>query len=312
MRSIASTATVDPACELGADVEIGPGCVVGPRVRLGDGCRLLANVYVAGDTVIGEENVFYPGCVIGAPPQDLKHSGEDTRLHIGDHNVFREYVTVHTGTVLGGGLTTIGCHNQLQVGSHVAHDVLIGDHCILSNGVQVAGHVCIEDYVTISGMTGIHQFVTFGKYSFVAGMARVTTDVPPFLMFSYDGTLAGVNNKGLLRWGFTETQCNNLKRLYRQLFPRHGREEESRGPRTLLEMLFSRRARRGALSLHRRIEEAEANDGLDENCRYLVTFLKRSLNDGKYGRYLESARKDAHVPPPKFYAAAPQLGKAAV
>jgi len=312
MRKIAATATVDPASTLGADLEIGPGCVVGPRVRIGDGCKLIANVYISGDTTIGRNNIFYPGCVIGAPPQDLKHNGEDTQLQIADGNVFREYVTIHTGTALGRGITTIGCNNQLQVGSHVAHDVEVGDHCIFSNGVQIAGHVRIEDYVIISGMSGVHQFVTVGRYAFVAGLARVTTDVPPFLVFHFDGTLAGVNAKGLTRWGFSDESCTRLKRLYRQLFPRHGREEENRGPRTLLEMLFSRRARRGALSLSRRVEEVETDNSLDENCQYLVAFLKRSLNDGKYGRYLEAVRKDTKIPPPKFYApsAPPQIGQA--
>src|SRR5262249_38799240 len=154
----------------------------------------------------------------------------------------------------GGGVTTISNECQFQIGSHVAHDVFIDNHCIISNGVQIAGHARIEDHVTVSGMTGIHQFVTLGRYSFMAAMARVTTDVPPFLIFNYDGTLAGPNVKGLARWGFTEEQSLRLKRLYRQLFPRSGREEERRGPRTLLEMLFSRRARRSVLSLARRIE----------------------------------------------------------
>lgn len=309
MRQIAASATVDPKCELGDQVEIGPGCVVGPGVRIGDGCRLLPNVVIMGHTTIGPDNRFYPGCVIGLAPQDLKHGGEDTQLQIGEGNIFREHVTVHVGTALGGGLTQIGDHNQFQIGSHIAHDVCVGNHCVLSNGVQVAGHVHIEDRVNIAGMTGIHQFVTLGRFAFIAAMARCTTDVPPYLIISYDGTLAGVNVKGLARWGFTDEQCTNLKKLYRQLFPRHGREDESRGPKTLLEMLFSRRARRGALSLSTRIGEAESNGALDEHCRYLVQFLKRSMTDGKYGRYLESVRRDTNTPPPQFYAEA-QVGGA--
>lgn len=302
MRQIAPTAVVDPKAELGERVEIGPGCVIGPRVRLGDGSRLGPNVVIVGDTVIGAENVFYSGCVIGTPPQDLKHDGAETLLRIGDRNVFREHVTVHTGTVLGGGVTTIGHHNQLQIGSHIAHDVTLGSHCVLSNSVQVAGHVHIEDYVNVAAMTGIHQFVTVGRYAFIAGLTRCTTDVPPFLILHFDGTLTGVNLRGLARWGFSEQECDQLRRVYRQLFPRRGREQEARGPQTLLEMLFSRRARRGALPLKRRIEEVEAGGDLDEHGRYLLDFLKRSLTDGKYGRYLEAIRRDSSLPPPAFYA----------
>ncbi len=310
MRQIAASATVDPKCELGDHVEIGPGCVIGAGARIGEGCRLMPNVVVMGNTTLGPNNLLYPGCVVGLAPQDLKHSGEDTQLRIGEGNVFREHVTVHVGTALGGGVTQIGSHNQFQIGSHIAHDVLVGNHCVMSNGVQVAGHVHIEDHVNIAGMTGIHQFVTLGRYSFIAAMARCTTDVPPFLIISYDGTLAGVNVKGLARWAFTEEQCTNLKKLYRQLFPRHGREDESRGPKTLLEMLFSRRARRGALSLSTRIAEAESNGALDDHGKYLVQFLKRSMTDGKYGRYLESVRRDSNTPPPQFYAEAARVSGA--
>src|SRR5690606_29053135 len=105
------------------DVEIGPGCYVGPEVQIGRGCRLIANVTVIGRTKMGEHNICYPAVVLGAAPQDLKYKGGETRLDIGDHNIFRENVTAHLGTELGGGVTEIGSHNQLQVGSHIAHDV---------------------------------------------------------------------------------------------------------------------------------------------------------------------------------------------
>ncbi len=303
MRNISPNANVDPACELADDIEIGPGCSVGPKVVLGPGCRLMPNVVIMGNTAIGARNVFCPGCVIGAPPQDLKHAGEDTRLLIGDDNIFREMVTVHTGTTLGGGVTTIGHRNQFQVGSHIAHDVTVGNHCVLSNQVQVAGHVYFEDCVNVSGLVGIQQFVTLGRNSFIVGFARCTTDVPPFLI--YDGAPTGVNAKGLVRWGFTEKQTEALRALYRQLFPRRGRDESNGGLRNLAGMLFSRRARRSARSLSRRIREVESNGPLDEHGTYLVEFLKRSLHDGVFGRYRESQRRDQGLPPPKFYAPQP-------
>ncbi|MCK6455973.1 MAG: acyl-ACP--UDP-N-acetylglucosamine O-acyltransferase [Phycisphaerae bacterium] len=301
MRNIHPSATIESGARLPDDVVVGPGCFVSAGVTLGDGCRLMQNVVILGRTTIGANNVFYPNCVIGANPQDLKHGGEETQLVIGDRNVFREHVTVHTGTVLGGGITRIGSSNQLQIGSHIAHDVTLGDHCVLSNQVQIAGHVVIEDHVTISGMVGVHQFVTFGKYCFVAGMARCEKDVPPFLIYGYDGSLGGVNVRGLMRWGFTEEECERLKRLYRLLFPRRGREGENGGMRNWYGMLFSRRARRSAMSLSRRIHEAESNGALDENCRYLIEFMKRSLEENVYGRHLETKRRDSGIAPPKFF-----------
>ncbi|MFO0973134.1 MAG: acyl-ACP--UDP-N-acetylglucosamine O-acyltransferase [Phycisphaerae bacterium] len=303
MRQIHPSATIEPSARLADDLHIGAGCYIGPDVEVGPGCRLLPNVVLLGRTTLGADNILYPNAVIGAAPQDLKYQGGDTRLVIGSGNVFRECVTVHSGTEVGGALTRIGDHNQFQVGSHIAHDCIVGDHCVLSNNVQVAGHVHIENCVIISGIVGIHQFVTVGRNAFISGMARVTTDVPPFMIFGYDGTIPNVNVKGLIRWGFTEEQCNALKRLYRQLFPRRGRETETNA-KTWFEMLFSRRARRSVLSLSRRIADAEATGQLDDNCKYLLEFLKRSLNNGVFGRYLESARQDTGMPPPQFYQSA--------
>src|ERR1043166_5810202 len=220
MPKIAPSATVERGATLADDVDVGPGCYIGPQVSVGAGTRLMANVTILGCTEIGGGNVFYPACVIGAAPQDLKYRGGDTRLRIGDYNVFREGVTAHTGTEVAGGLTDIGSHNQFQIGTHLAHDVHVGDHCILSNQVQVAGHVQIENHVTISGMVGIGQFVTVGRYSFITGMARCPMDTPPYTVLGYDGNFQGINVRGLGRWGFPDPVIQSLRDMFKILFPK--------------------------------------------------------------------------------------------
>jgi len=271
MTRVAPTAYVDPQARIGRDVDIAPGCYVGPNVVLGDRCRLLPNVTITGHTQVGADNLFYPGAVIGCDPQDLKYRGGDTRLVIGDHNVFRELVTVHRGTEDGGAITQIGSHNQFQVSCHIAHDVLVGDHCVLSNTVQIAGHVAIEDHVNISGLVGVQQFVTLGRYAFIAGLTRCTLDVPPYTIFAgYEGAAVSVNEEGLRRWGFTQEQIDKLWGLYK--------------------LLYSKRSDRAGKTITHRIEHAESNGPLSEHERYLLEFVKRSLNDGKCGRYLEAQR----------------------
>jgi UDP-N-acetylglucosamine acyltransferase len=303
MPKIAPSATVHPKAELADDVDVGPGCYVGPEVRLGPGCRLMPNATIMGNTRIGGGNIFYPSTVIGAAPQDLKYEGTSTQLIIGDGNVFREGVTAHTGTEVAGGVTEIGSRNQFQVGTHIAHDVKIGSHCIVSNHVQLAGHVHVEDHVTISGLVGVQQFVTLGRYSFITGMARCTVDVPPYLIFGWDGAMQGVNVKGLYRWGFDEPCIQQLRDIYKQLYPRKNDNSVYYGLRNLYGLLSSKRDdRNGAVSLARRLREIETKASMDEHCRYLVEFLKRSIHDGVYGRYLESRRRDGTVARPKFYA----------
>lgn len=302
MPRIAPSATVESKAELAADVEVGPGCYVGPDVRIGSGTVLMPNVTILGHTSIGAGNVFYPSTIIGAAPQDLKYRGEPTRLIIGDQNIFREGVTAHTGTEIAGGITRIGSHNQFQVGTHLAHDVAVGDHCILSNQVQVAGHVHIESHVTISGLVGIQQFVTIGRYSFITGMARCSMDAPPYMIFGYEGTIQGVNVKGLGRWGFQEEAIQQLRDMYKKLFPRKSQTTNHYNLRSLYGLLPTKKDdRNGTLSMARRITEVEQSGNLDEHSRYLVEFLKRSIHDGVYGRYLESLRRDGNGERPTFY-----------
>src|SRR3954468_9204343 len=99
---ISPLAVVDPQATLAPGVEVGPFCLVGPEVTLGAGCRLISNVTIIGRTTIGAGNVFYPNCVVGGQPQDLKYKGEASTLTIGDNNQLREAVTIHTGTAGGG------------------------------------------------------------------------------------------------------------------------------------------------------------------------------------------------------------------
>src|SRR5688572_5290100 len=116
---ISPLAAVDEKAEIADDVEVGPFCVIGPDVKISSGCKLLNNVTILGHTTIGPKNVFFPNAVIGAPPQDLKYKGADTRLEIGEGNTFREAVTVHVGTEKGGGITRVGSRNLLMVNTHL-------------------------------------------------------------------------------------------------------------------------------------------------------------------------------------------------
>jgi len=302
MAQIAPTATVDSKAEIADDVHIGPGCYIGPEVTIGRGSRLIANVTVIGKTRLGEHNVCYPSVVLGAAPQDLKYKGGETGLSIGDHNIFRENVTAHLGTELGGGVTEIGSHNQLQVGSHIAHDVRLGHHCILSNSVQIAGHVNIEDHVTIGGLAGVQQFVTLGSYCFLAGAARCTADTPPYVIFGPDGVVMGVNVKGLARWGFSDVTVQQLRELCRVLFPRRSQVQMQHRLRNLYGLIPKRKPTTiGVATLAKRLREADARAFTDEHCQYLLAFVKRSIQSGVHGRYLESRRRDSGSPPPEFY-----------
>jgi UDP-N-acetylglucosamine acyltransferase len=286
MSHIHPQAFVDPQAELGRDVQVGPFCHVGAGVVLAEGCTLHGHVTLLGPAEFGAGNVFFPNCVLGAAPQDLKYKGGPTQLAVGDDNVFREYVTVHRGTEVdrrSEGTTRIGDRSLLMVGVHVAHDADVGNHVILANGVQVAGHVRIEDCVNVGGVSAMHHFVTIGRNAYVGGMTRITHDVPPYMkVFGYDQAVRGVNAEGMRRWQMSEESIAAMKEAFRLLYAR--RTEQSAGHTVAA------------------LREIETN-GLvrDEHVRYLVEFVKRKLEVGVYGRARERFRSDTPEDRARFY-----------
>ena len=124
---------------------------------------------IDGVTTIGRDNRFYRYCSIGGMPQDKKYDGERTRLTIGDRNTVREFVTLNTGTVQDGGVTTLGNDNWIMAYVHVAHDCHVGNNVILANSVQLGGHVHVGDWAIIGGLTGVHQFSRIGAHSMTGG-----------------------------------------------------------------------------------------------------------------------------------------------
>ena len=197
-------AIVDPSARIAADVEIGAGT------------RIASHVVIKGPTVIGAHNQILQFSTVGEATPDLKYKGEPTRLVIGDHNIIREGVTIHRGTVQDRGETTIGDHNLLMAYVHIGHDSVIGNHCILVNNASLAGHVHIGDWAILSGYTLVHQFVHIGAHAFAGASTYLTMDVPAYLMVAGNPAQAvNINLEGLKRRGFSAAALAALKRAYK-------------------------------------------------------------------------------------------------
>ena len=208
--NIHPTAVVDPAAKLdGPNVTIGAGTEIGPYCM------------VDGVTTIGRDNRFYRYCSIGGMPQDKKYQGEPTRLEIGDRNTFREFVTLNTGTVQDGGVTTIADDNWVMAYVHVAHDCHIGSNTILANSVQLGGHVHVGDWAIVGGLTGVHQFSRIGAHSMTGGNSSLMQDTPPFVLAAGNPCRpVGVNVEGLKRRGFTAADIAALRDAYKIIYRR--------------------------------------------------------------------------------------------
>jgi UDP-N-acetylglucosamine acyltransferase len=212
------TAIIHPKARIGAGCEIGPYCVIGEQVVLGDECKLHSHVVIDGHTRLGRGNEIFPFAGIGLKTQDLKWKGGVTRVEIGNHNTFREYVTIHSATG-DGEVTRVGSHNHILAYCHIAHNCLLGDHVIMSNVATLAGHVTVEDYAVIGGLAAVHQFCRIGRMAMIGGCSKVVQDVPPFM--TADGNPAEtrtINKIGLERNGVSEKAQGALRQAYKILF----------------------------------------------------------------------------------------------
>jgi len=257
------TSFVDPTAQLGVGVEIGPYSIVEQEVTIGDHCRVESHAVIKRGTTLGAECTICPNVVLGHEPQDSKFEGERSFLNVGRKNIFREGATVHRATGEGNA-TTLGDDNLFMAYSHVGHNCIIGSGLLVANYTGISGHVVIEDRVVIGGMVGIHQFVHVGQLAMLAGYARISQDVPPFMMAAGDGEIVGLNVVGLRRSGVDQETRNDLKRALRFLF-------------------------RSNLNTTQAMEQIRAEIRTSPELEYLLSFLHR-VRDGRGGRQEEAAK----------------------
>ena len=203
---LGNNVTVEPFASIAGDVVIGDDCWIGTgavihdRARIGKGCRI------------------HTAASIACLPQDLKFAGEVTTAEIGDYNDIREYVTISRGTA-SKGKTVVGDHNLLMAYVHVAHDDVVGSHCVIANRVSLAGEVQVGDWVVIGGHAAIHQWTRIGDHAMIQGGALLGQDVPPFVIVRNDTLrFAGINKIGLSRRGFTPERIDEIHAACRILF----------------------------------------------------------------------------------------------
>lgn len=215
---IHDTAIIEEDVIIGKNVKVGPYSYLSGNVNIGDNTEIGPYVRIEGNVTIGCDNKIFHSAYIGAPPQDVSYKGQETFVRIGDNNIIREFVQIHRGTGEGSS-TELGSDCFLMGGSHLAHNVKVGNSVTIANYSVLAGYVQVDDYSFISGLCGFHQFVKVGKYVMVGGMSRVGKDCTPFMIIEGSPPrVAGINVVGLRRKGFSQERRNAIKNAYRILF----------------------------------------------------------------------------------------------
>ncbi len=220
------TAVIDSEAEIAPDVRIGPYAVIEGPVRIGPGCVIESHACLSGPLTMGADNFVGHGAVLGKSPQHKGYRSEPTALFIGEGNTFRELVTVHRGTIQGGGATRIGDRNLFMINSHIGHDCQVGNSCTLVNGALVAGHVTLTDNCILSGYAAIQQWARVGRLAMMSGLASTTKDIPPFMLAQGYNCITGLNIVGLRRAGLGAESIAALRQVFRILY-KEGRTQSS-------------------------------------------------------------------------------------
>ncbi|TNF41899.1 MAG: acyl-ACP--UDP-N-acetylglucosamine O-acyltransferase [Bacteroidetes bacterium] len=215
---ISSLAHIDPKAQLGEGVTVEPFASIHGDVVIGDGTWIGSGAVIYDGARIGRNCRIFNGASISAIPQDLKFSGEETTMEIGDNTTVREFATLNRGT-RARGRTTIGKNCLLMAYVHVAHDCSLGDNVIMVASSGIAGEVELGNWVTLGGGTIVHQFVRIGNHAFLGGGSKVRMDVPPFIKADREPlAYMGINSVGLERRGFSKEKMHELHEIYRAYF----------------------------------------------------------------------------------------------
>ncbi len=250
------TSIISPKAKLSDGINIGPYCIIDSEVHIDSGCELISNVHITGETIIGKNNKFFPFSSIGSIPQDKKYSGENSKLIIGNNNVFREHVTINPGTLKGGMITSIGDGCLIMVGSHIAHDCKIASNVIMANNATLAGHVTINNNAVIGGLSAVHQFVNIGKYAMIGGMSGVGENIIPYGLYTgIRANLRGLNLIGLKRKNINSKVIHQIQKVFKQIFDKKN-------------------------SIEKNIEKINANDVEILEIKEIIEFINLNLKRG--------------------------------
>lgn len=174
-------AVIGPRACIGAGTLIGANAVIGPDVRIGENCSIGPGSSITNAT-IGDRVIIHPGCHIGqdgfgfimgttghlkVPQVGIVAIGDDVEIGAG--------TTVDRGGVRD---TVIGEGTKIDNLVQIAHNVVIGRHCIIAGQSGLSGSVTLGDFVILGARVGIRQHITVGNGARLAARSSVMRDVP--------------------------------------------------------------------------------------------------------------------------------------
>lgn len=181
------TASIQPFVVLEADVKVGAGtvvgahCFIGRGARLGSGCRIHPQAFIAERTVIGDRVIIHSGAVIGSDGFGFNLvDGRHVKIPQIGHVQIDDDVEIGAGTTIDRarfGRTWIQVGAKIDNLVQIAHNVVIGPHCLIISQTGISGSARLGSHVTLAGQVGVVGHVTVGDRVVVAAKSGISKDV---------------------------------------------------------------------------------------------------------------------------------------
>jgi UDP-3-O-[3-hydroxymyristoyl] glucosamine N-acyltransferase len=184
-----STACIGPGCVLEAGVRIGARTVLmggnhlGRDCVVGDDVRLFPHVVLYARTQVGHRVAIHAGTVIGSDGYGyVFDQGRHRKMLQVGHVVIGDDVEIGANAAIDRGAlgpTVIGAGTKIDNLVHVAHNVVMGKHCLIMGQVGFAGSTHLGDYCVIASQSGIAGHLKLGPQATVGAKSGVMRDVAP-------------------------------------------------------------------------------------------------------------------------------------
>ena len=218
MSILSNLAYIHPEAKIGNNVIIDAFAFIDKNVEIGDGCHIHPHASILSGARIGKNNEIFENAIISATPQDFRWKGEDSFVVIGDNNKIREQVIINR-SIDKNGKTEIGSNSFILAQTHIGHDSIIGNYCVLGNAVKIAGNVKIGNYSILSSNALVHEKCQLGDWSLIKGGCRVNGHVPPFAVMAHNPiSYYGVNAYVLKRANKPDHIIEDIAKCYRHLY----------------------------------------------------------------------------------------------
>ncbi|TNC09420.1 UDP-3-O-(3-hydroxymyristoyl)glucosamine N-acyltransferase [Methylobacterium terricola] len=172
---------IGPEAEIGAGTVLAAGCVVGPGVRIGRACAIGANASVL-HAYLGNRVIVHGGARIGQDGFGFAMGpGGHLKVPQVGRVIIQDDVEIGANTTIDRGAsrdTVVGEGTKIDNLVQIAHNVVIGRHCVIVAQVGISGSTTLEDYVVLGGQVGVVGHLRIGMGAQIAGSSNVNKDVP--------------------------------------------------------------------------------------------------------------------------------------